>query len=154
MKMKVFTFMVISAILVVSCAPSNIEGSSAVMVEEKSAMEDESVSEEVVVESENAIDKEEEPALDINETAEVSFNTDIWPIIESEALSAHGGDGGVFLESYEDILNYVVPGKPEESVLYQSLTGDGQQLMPPSGPLPDAQIQLFYDWILQGALNN
>ena len=154
MKIKVFTYLVISAILVVSCAPSNIEDSSVVIVEEESVAEEKIESEEVMAESEDTMEKEEVPASDNNETADVSFITDIWPIIESEALSAHGGSGGVFLESYEDILKYVVPGKPEESQLYQALTGDGHKLMPPSGPLPDAQIQLFYNWILQGANNN
>ena len=87
--------------------------------------------------------------------AEVSFSGDIWPIIDQYALNAHGGKGGVFLESYEDILEQVVPGDPEGSRLYQVLTAtNGAPQMPPSGPLPDEMIQLFYDWISQGAPNN
>lgn len=88
--------------------------------------------------------------------AEVSFSKDIWPVIQQFALPAHGteGKGGVFLENYDDIMKYVVPGDPAASELYKRLTGDGVSVMPPSGKLPDATIQLFYDWIAQGAKNN
>lgn len=81
-------------------------------------------------------------------TEEVSFSQDIWPVIEEEALDAHGGSGGVFLESYDDIMKYIVPGNPGESMLYMALTGEGHKLMPPDGPLLDETIQLFYDWIV------
>ena len=145
MKIKTFTFLVIGAILVVACAPSVIEEAPAVVVEENSG--------NATSESEAAMSKDEQSSNN-GDAAAVSFNEDIWPILEAEALTAHGGSGGVFLESYEDIMKYVVPGKPEESALYQALTGNGQPLMPPNGSLPDEQIQLFYDWILQGANNN
>jgi hypothetical protein len=97
-----------------------------------------------------------EEAAPVQEAAagEVSFSRDIWPVIEEFALEAHGGSGGVFLESYEDIMNYVVPGEPENSRLYKALIGDGERQMPPTGRLPDEIIQLFYDWIAQGAPNN
>ncbi|MGV8026569.1 MAG: hypothetical protein AB2L18_08435 [Anaerolineaceae bacterium] len=88
--------------------------------------------------------------------AEVSFSKDIWPVIQQFALPAHSteGKGGIFLESYDDIMKYVIPGDPASSVLYQYLIGDGVPVMPPTGKLPDATIQLFYDWITQGAKNN
>lgn len=88
--------------------------------------------------------------------ATVSFSQDVWPIIEQFAVQAHGGKGGVFLENYNDIMNYVVPGDPENSQLYKALIGDGMQRMPPPprAPLPDDMIQTIYDWIAQGAQNN
>jgi Planctomycete cytochrome C. len=86
--------------------------------------------------------------------AAVSFSMDVWPILEKYALAAHGGKGGVFLESYDDILKYVTPGDPENSMLYKALIGDGMKRMPPDAPLPDEMIQTIYDWIKQGALNN
>lgn len=85
---------------------------------------------------------------------EISFSKDVWPIIEKYALAAHGGKGGVFLEKYNDILKYVVAGKPEESMLYKALIGDGLKRMPPAAPLPDELIKTIYTWILQGAKNN
>ncbi len=93
-----------------------------------------------------------EPAM----VEEVSFSNDIYPILEKYAYPAHStiGRGGIFLETYEDIMQHVVPGNPEESELYQRLTGDGVPVMPPTGKLPDEIIQLFYNWIQQGAKNN
>lgn len=86
--------------------------------------------------------------------AEISFSKDVWPIIEKYALVAHGGKGGVFLESYNDISKYIVAGKPEESMLYKALIGDGLKRMPPDAPLPDDLIETIFTWILQGAKNN
>jgi hypothetical protein len=87
-------------------------------------------------------------------TSEVSFSKDIWPVLEKFALKAHGGKGGVFLESYSDVIKYVIPGNPDQSELYQELAGKGMPQMPPNNPLPSKTIQLFYDWIKQGAKNN
>ena len=151
MKVKIFSLIIGASILMAACAPAAVveepvaEPEINVAVEEEQAMEDESA----MVEEEQAM--EDESAM----VAEVSFSGDIWLIIEQYALNAHGGKGGVFLESYEDIMEYVVPGDPEGSKLYQALTATGGvPQMPPSGPLPDEMIQLFYDWIEQGAPNN
>jgi hypothetical protein len=75
---------------------------------------------------------------------EVSFSEDVWPILEKYALTAHGGKGGVFLESYADIMSYVEPGNPEGSLLYRALVGDGMQKMPPGNPLPDELVQTIH----------
>jgi hypothetical protein len=95
-------------------------------------------------------------SMDTSTEAAVSFSQDVWPIFEQFAVQAHGGKGGVFLESYDDIMNYVVPGDPENSMIYKVITGNGAQRMPPppEAPLSDEMIQTIYDWIAQGALNN
>ncbi len=87
---------------------------------------------------------------------EVSFSNDIWPVIQEFALTAHGQQqkGGVSLASYDDSVNYVVPGDPTASELYKRLTGDSVPFMPPTGKLPNSTIQLFYDLITQGPANN
>jgi len=76
------------------------------------------------------------------------------PILERYALNAHGGKGGVFLERYADIMNYVEPGNPEGSYLYRALIGDDTAQMPPGNPLPDEIFQTIYDWIEQSAKEN
>ena len=86
--------------------------------------------------------------------SEISFSRDVLPIFLQMAASCHGNSGGLSLETYEGTMMVVVPGDPEGSVLYQRLLGQGGPVMPPSGPLPDSQIQLIYDWIKQGAKNN
>ena len=145
MKVRIITLLIAGALAVAACAPAAVEAPVVEAAEPAEAVMPEALAEEPMA--------EEAPA-DAAHASEVSFSADIWPVIEQFALEAHGGSGGVFLESYEDIMEYVVPGKPEESMLYKALTADGMKQMPPSGRLPDETIQLFYDWILQGAPNN
>ena len=148
MKYRNLGLLIVSAVVIAACAPA--------VVEESDSLNDAPAQEVIEVEVPAVeLDDEMEPIIEEMEDGEtVSFSQDIWPVIEEFALAAHGGRGGVFLESYDDIMNYVVPGNPEGSRLYKALIGDGERQMPPSGRLPDATIQLFYDWIKQGALNN
>jgi hypothetical protein len=142
MKSKLLLLSLVGVLILAACAPAAVEESVVEAPQEAAAPEVE------VAPTEDPAPVEEAASV------EVSFSSDIWPVIEQYALSAHGGRGGVFLESYEDIMNYVVPGQPENSRLYKALTGDGEKQMPPTGRLPEPIIQLFYDWISQGAPNN
>jgi hypothetical protein len=47
--------------------------------------------------------------------------------------------------------NLVVPGHPATSQLVRILRGDGGRIMPPDLPLPDAEIVVIENWILDGA---
>jgi len=85
---------------------------------------------------------------------EVSFSQDVLPIFQEFAASCHGTSGGLSLESYEGVMKVVVAGKPEESLLWKRLNGQGGPIMPPSGKLSDDLLQLIYLWIQQGAKNN
>ncbi len=146
MKPKIISLIILGSILLAACASSPAVETNSTSTEAVSMPE---VTSTVEMMDENTGDSS--PAA-----AEVSFSQDIFPIIQEFALPAHGSraEGGIFLETYEDILNYVVPGDPAASELYRRLTGDGVPIMPPSGKLPDETIQLFYDWIAQGAQNN
>ena len=141
MKYRLFLIILAGTLLIAACSPTTSG------VEEPAG--------EVVVETPEA---ELEPALDLpsidSDMLEVGFSLDVWPILEKYALTAHGGKGGVFLESYADIMNYVEPGNPEGSLLYRALIGDGMQKMPPGNPLPDELVQTIYNWIEQGAKEN
>ena len=57
------------------------------------------------------------------------------------------------METYADFEKGGVfnPGDSNGSVVIQRIDGGG---MPPVGPLADDQIQLFKDWIDEGAKNN
>jgi hypothetical protein len=50
--------------------------------------------------------------------------------------------------------DFVVPHQPDESPLMYYLKGDEFPRMPPSGPLPEPDIELIRQWILSGAPNN
>lgn len=149
MKSKILFLVVISSVLISACSsPAPIveevaEPEVAIEMKESAA---EPASEEIV--------SAEEPVMTDDAMEEVSFSQDVWPILEEYAVAAHGGKGGVFLESYSDILDNVVPGNPENSLLYKALIGDGMKQMPPGNPLPDEMIQVIYDWIIHGAKEN
>lgn len=137
MKNKFSVLIIIAALFLAACSSAAPVATAAPQVDQGGGA---SVSATTAVESGNG--------------TTVSFSKDVWPILEKYAVSAHGGKGGVYLENYDQIMKYVTPGDPENSMLYKVLIGDGVPQMPPDGKLPDKLIQTIYDWIKQGALNN
>lgn len=89
----------------------------------------------------------------------VSYAADIQPIFDSNCTSCHpfvvAAPDLTDANSYDAILlnSYVVPNDLDASLLYQKLVGK-PNVMPPSGPLLQKEIDLVKVWIEQGALNN
>ncbi len=88
----------------------------------------------------------------------VSFQEDILPILQASCAvqGCHAGPNprkGLNLGTYADFEKGGVfnPGDSKGSVVIQRIDGGG---MPPGAPLADDQIQLFKDWIDEGAKNN
>lgn len=146
MKLKNLSVIFFAAIMLAACSTSPAGEAAAQPAAQEAAAPTNSAEDASAV-----MEEEAAPA-----SAMVNFNMDIMPVLVEFAQPAHSieGEGGVFLETYDDVMKYVIAGDPENSELYKRLTGDGVDIMPPSGKLPDATIQLFYDWIAQGALNN
>ena len=110
-------------------------------------------------ENQQEVSPTSEPQIEVTDTPvqvqeEVSFSQDILPIFQEVAASCHGTSGGLSLETYEGVMNVVVAGNPEESLLWKRLNGQAGPIMPPSGKLNDDLLQLIYLWIQQGAKNN
>ena len=110
-------------------------------------------------ENQQEVSPTSEPQIEVTDTPvqvqeEVSFSQDILPIFQEVAASCHGTSGGLSLETYEGVMNVVVAGNPEESLLWKRLNGQAGPIMPPSGKLSDDLLQLIYLWIQQGAKNN
>ncbi|MFK7786661.1 MAG: PSD1 and planctomycete cytochrome C domain-containing protein [Crocinitomicaceae bacterium] len=100
---------------------------------------------------------------------QVDYNFHIKPILSDRCFACHGPDEakrsadlalhtkeGLFAESAENPGQFiVVPGKPEESLLYQRITDkDHGKIMPPiesNLELNDSEIELIKKWIEQGA---
>ena len=89
------------------------------------------------------------------------FEKKIRPVLVQHCYKCHAADaknirGGLLLDSRAAIRQggdsgpAVVPEKPGESLLLESLRYDGYE-MPPSGKLPDAVIADFEKWIAMGA---
>lgn len=91
-----------------------------------------------------------------------SFAQDVLPVLEAECNMCHGSSGGWDGSTYEAVINsgdhgpVVIPSDVEGSLLAQKMLGthDEGGIMPPSGKLPDNQIQIILNWIAAGALDN
>ena len=89
------------------------------------------------------------------------FSRDILPIIQSSCSMAgttcHNstGEESLPLLNYNDVRQIVIPGHPGNSSLYVVITNPSENFMPPPpySPLPQANIDSIYSWILQGATN-
>lgn len=89
----------------------------------------------------------------------LSFDQDILPIFSAKCNMCHGTSGGWDGTSYEQAMSSgdngptIIPGDIDKSLLAQKLLGTQSigAVMPPSGKLPDEEIQIILDWIKGGA---
>lgn len=96
------------------------------------------------------------------DTTDVSYSADIVPILESQCLGCHDAvsapvsGGGKNFEGYSNLVSYVNAGKPDSSILYQSVAWTpGVASMPLGGSqIGDCELALIESWINQGAQNN
>ena len=88
---------------------------------------------------------------------DLTYEADIKIIINSNCgmSGCHGSDASseFSLLSYEQLMEEadVKPGEPNDSKLYEVITDNGYDRMPPEGPLSDIDIKKIYIWILKGA---
>ena len=100
-------------------------------------------------------------------TLAVSFTNDVKPIFSQHCYGCHQGakqlgsylmtDFNAMVKGGETEQTAVVPGKPDESYLFQQITPvDGHAEMPdePFSPLNDVELETIRKWILQGAKND
>jgi mono/diheme cytochrome c family protein len=91
-----------------------------------------------------------------------SFTNDVMPIFEEHCSVCHGTLGGWDASSYDAVINSgdngpaVIPGDAENSLLAQKMLGTHTigNIMPPTGKLPDDQINVIVTWIDAGAPDN
>ncbi len=93
----------------------------------------------------------------------IYFRKDILPIIGSSCgmgfcHNEESRAGGIVITSFETLMasEIVVPGDPENSMMYQVMSAtDLTEIMPPSprGPISDTNILVVKRWIEQGAKN-
>jgi hypothetical protein len=93
----------------------------------------------------------------------VYFQNSILPLVVSSCATTGCHDqashkDGVILTDYASIIKKgeIKPGDPNDSEFFETLTDDGDDLMPPPpyDPLNSEEIQLIRTWIAQGAKNN
>src|SRR5580658_894971 len=90
----------------------------------------------------------------------ISFQKDVAPLLAEKCSGCHGGSmkmNGLALDTRADALRggkrgpALVPGKPEESLLYRKIAGLDQPQRPFGGRLSDGEIAVVREWIDQGA---
>lgn len=93
----------------------------------------------------------------------VSFRRDVAPILSERCTGCHGDRrqrGGYRVDTFDGLLTPgdsdekpIVPGKPDESLVWELLTtDDADDRMPQNGDeLPPAELELVRAWIEQGA---
>lgn len=90
------------------------------------------------------------------------FERKIRPLLNERCYSCHSSraetvHGGLLLDSANDLQHggdsgpVIVPGNPEKSLLLSTVHYDGDIEMPPSGKLPQAEIDELTQWIRRGA---
>jgi len=88
-----------------------------------------------------------------------SYTKDVKPFLKTYCLDCHGGresKKGINVESVAKMMkarNFLVPGSPEKSRLYRSLTGSGKQMPPKkyqNQPTKE-EIAKIKAWIAAGA---
>ena len=93
--------------------------------------------------------------------AKVSFRQQIQPILDRECVGCHGGQAGLFMDNYDNLMGggpsgkVVIAGDPGGSELIRSIKGQGQSRMPPGNvTLTSSEIDMFVTWIAEGCPNN
>ncbi len=116
------------------------------------------------------IDTTDTTTIDTTFIPTVSFSTDVTPIFTEHCVACHPPTVELDLQAanaYDQIVNIVsgsyapgilvVPFEPESSVLYLKMINNGEfgiGMPPPSGGVPEYQLDIIETWILEGALDN
>jgi mono/diheme cytochrome c family protein len=104
-----------------------------------------------------------QPSATSGAPGEISFSGQVMPILMAKCQMCHNSAttlGGWDASSYDSVMTtgehgpVVIAGDSANSLLAQLLQGSGGKIMPPSGALPQDQIQTILDWIQAGASNN
>ena len=101
-------------------------------------------------------------------TEDISFSKNIQPVFNSSCIACHPSSGNLDLtpeNSYNSLVNkessgyngiLVIPEDPDNSILYKKIDGSGLYggNMPPGYNLTESQVEMFRQWIAEGAKNN
>ena len=92
--------------------------------------------------------------------SEVSYHSQIVPLLKRSCQGCHHpGDpnGDLIVTTYEDLKrggmagDAIVPGKPDESLLIELISGDEPAMPQNQEPLSTEEVELFRRWIFEGA---
>jgi hypothetical protein len=87
----------------------------------------------------------------------VSFAKQVRPILTERCLACHSDKerfGGLSLEKFDDISDFITPGDPEKSRLLVVVSGERAKMPRGGPPLTPEQVATLKTWIEQGAKND
>ncbi len=82
------------------------------------------------------------------------FEREVAPILESRCLACHdaaSAEGDVRLDSRAAVLEHLVPGRPDVSVLMEQVSGAKPAMPRKEKPLTAAQVGILRAWVQAGA---
>ncbi len=82
------------------------------------------------------------------------FERDVAPILEARCLSCHdaaNAKGDVRLDTREAVLEHLVPGNPDTSLLIVQVSGPEPDMPKKEKPLTAAQVETLRQWVQSGA---
>lgn len=88
------------------------------------------------------------------------FEASVRPLLETKCLGCHASQpqGGLRMDSRESLLKggksgpALVVGDPDNSLLVQTVRGEGDLSMPPTGPLSESEMAILVRWVAEGAV--
>jgi len=101
--------------------------------------------------------EEELYGITICETELMSFTDDVWPIIQENCVSCHGGEtpfAGLALEHYSQIRTTALDTTVEGVINRIDRPEGDPDIMPPNSRLEQCSIDKIKAWVEQGALEN
>ena len=93
----------------------------------------------------------------------ISYYQDIQPILQRSCQGCHQPSqarGDLILTSYEDFYRggsqgkAFIAGQPDQSLIFDLISGNPPSMPMDSEPLTQAEIELFHRWIAEGAIND
>lgn len=89
----------------------------------------------------------------------ISFQEQVQPIFNQNCIACHNGNLEPDLSSGNSFTallggGFVIPSDSGNSILYNSLIGQGVSQMPPGGAISQTNINIVKQWINEGALDN
>ncbi|MGI9516479.1 MAG: c-type cytochrome domain-containing protein, partial [Pirellulaceae bacterium] len=103
------------------------------------------------------------PGLVSGQETKTTYDDQVKAVLRQRCASCHGPDkksGDLDVTNFTSLMlggssgSVIEPGDPDMSYLYSLVTHDDEPVMPPSGKIPQAEIDLIKTWIESGALEN
>tara|TARA_B100000809_G_scaffold266153_1_gene327575 strand:+ start:3957 stop:4355 length:399 start_codon:yes stop_codon:yes gene_type:complete len=78
----------------------------------------------------------------------ITYTSHIKSMVDNNCVVCHGSSGGITLQTYSQVKSQADAGR----ILARAINGSGTGPMPPSGLMPQTNLDTLQMWLDQGAL--